>query len=174
MKARLLAAALTTITALAAGGAAFGGDSEFDRIVKAVESRYGARPLHIPFMGVANFALKVTHPEGATGVKLAVFEGVKDLQSADDRGAWHERDRFMDSLSGPHLCPLVRVHSRRDAEATYIFIDAANKPGKSARVLIATFQPNEAVVVEVKANIDTLLKALEEPERAGRTLGGEK
>jgi hypothetical protein len=52
MKARASAAVLAT---LMASGAAFGGDAEFDRIVKAIESHYGTRPQHIPFMGVANF-----------------------------------------------------------------------------------------------------------------------
>ena len=161
MRARMLAAALM---ALMASGAAFGGDAEFDRIVKAIESHYGTRPLHIPFLGVASFFVKVARPEGASGFKLAVFE---DLKSAADPGEWRERDRFMDTLSGSNLHPLVRVHSRRNGEATYIFMGPAST---STRVLIATFERNEATVIEVKANIETLLKSLQEPEHAGRTL----
>lgn len=161
MRARMLAAALM---ALMASGAAFGGDAEFDRIVKAIESHYGTRPLHIPFLGVASFFVKVARPDGASGFKLAVFE---DLKSAADPGEWRERDRFMDTLSGSNLHPLVRVHSRRNGEATYIFMGPAST---STRVLIATFERNEATVIEVKANIETLLKSLQEPEHAGRTL----
>ena len=71
-------AAVAALTILITSGAAFGGDAEFDRIVKAIESHYGTQPQHIPFMGLANFALKVAHPEGAAGVKLAVFEGLRD------------------------------------------------------------------------------------------------
>jgi hypothetical protein len=164
MKARVLAAVLMT---LMAAGAAFGGDAEFDRIVKAIESRYGTRPLHIPFLGVANFVVKVARPEGASGFKLALFE---DLKSAADPGEWRERDRFMDTLAGPNLHPLVRVHSRHDGEATYIFMGPASKPGKSTRVLIATFERDEATVIEVKANIETLLESLQEPGHAGRAL----
>ena len=168
MRAQACAAVLT---ALMAGSTAFGGDAEFDRIVKAIESHYGTKPLHIPFLGVANFVVKVARPEGASGFKLAVFE---DLRSAADPGEWRERDRFMDALSGPDLHPLVRVHSRHDGEATYIFIAPASKSGKSTRVLIATFERDEATVIEVKANIETLLKSLQEPEHAGRTLGGKR
>jgi hypothetical protein len=171
MKMRLPAAVLAAfmMTGMMAG-AAFGGDAEFDRIVKAIESRYGIKPLHVPFMGVANFAVKVAHPEGATGFKLAVFEGLKDLRSAADPGEWGERDRFMGTLAGPSLHPLVQVHSRRDGEATYIFMTPESKSRKSTRVLIATFERDEATVIEVQANIDTLLKSLEEPSHAGRTL----
>jgi hypothetical protein len=121
-------------------------------------------------LGVANFFVKVARPEGASGFKLAVFEGLKDLKSAADPGEWREKDRFMDTLAGPNLHPLVRVHSRRDGEATYIFMSPASKSSKSTRVLIATFEHNEATVIEVKANIETLLKSLQEPAHAGRTL----
>jgi len=167
MRARVLPAVLM---ALMASGAAFGGDAEFDRIVKAIESRYGTKPLHIPFIGVANFVVKVAHPEGAGGFHLAVFEGLKDLKSAEDPGEWRARDRFMDTLAGKNLRPLVRVHSRHDGEATYIFMGPASKSSKSTRVLITTFERNEATVIEVKANIETLLKSLQEPAHAGRTL----
>ena len=171
MNTRVLAPVLS---ALMASGAAIGADAEFDHIVRAIESHYGTQPLHIPFLGVANFFLKVTRPEGASGVRLAIFEGLKDLRSETDPGEWRERDRFMDTLSGPGLHPLVRVHSRRDGEATYIFLGPASKSGKSTRVLIATFERDEATVIEVKTNIDTLLKSLQEPEHAGRTLGGKR
>jgi len=163
MKARVLAAVLTV---LMTSGAAFGGDAEFDRIVNAIESHYGTRPLHIPFLGVASFFVKVARPKGAGGFKLAVFE---DLRSAADSDEWRERDRFMDTLSGSNLHSLVRVHSRHDGEATYIFMSQASK---STRVLIATFERNQATVIEVKANIEALLRSLQEPEHASHTLEG--
>jgi len=115
-------------------------------------------------MGLASFVVKVAHPEGATGLKLAVFE---DLKSAPDSPEWTERDRFMDALSGPSLHQFVRVHSRRNGEATYIFMGPESK---STRILIATFERNEATVIEVKANIDKLLRSLEEPAHAGHSL----
>jgi hypothetical protein len=156
---------------LTTSGAVFAGDTEFDRIVKAIESRYGTKPLHIPFIGVANFFVKVAHPEGASGFKLAVFEGLKDLKSPADGGEWRERDHFMDSLAGANLHPLVRVHSRHAGEATYIFMGPV---GKSSRVLIATFERDEATVIEVKANLETLLKSLQDPAHAGHTLRGDR
>jgi hypothetical protein len=160
---------VAVLTALLASGAAFGGDAEFDRLVKSIESHYGTKPLQVPFMGMANFFVKVAHPEGAAGLKLAVFENLRDLKSEGDPDAWRERDRLMDSLSGSHLHPMVRVHSRHDGQATYIFMDEG---GKSARLLIATFERNEATVIEVKANIATLLKSLQDPSHARHTLEG--
>jgi len=156
MKTRLLGALLL------AASAAFAGDSEFERIVKAIETRYGAKPMHIPFLGMASFIVKVAHPEGASGFKLAVFE---DLKS--DGSDWRDRDRFMAGIPGSGLSPMVQVHSRRNGEATYIFMDPESR---SARILIATFERNEATVIEVKADAEKLLRSLREPDRARHNL----
>ncbi len=155
MNARLLALFLTV------SGAMFAGDWEFDRIVNAIESHYGTKRTHIPFMGLASFAVMVAHPAGTSGFKLAVFEDLK--ASREDQ---MELDRFMNGISGGGLQPLIRVHSRRDRESTYIFMGDA---GKSTKVLIATFERNEATVVEVKVNMDTLLRMINQPERAGKS-----
>jgi hypothetical protein len=171
MKAGMLAAALM---AVALSGPAFGGDGEFDRLVKAIESHYGAEPTHIPFLGVANFVLKVAHPEGTSGFRLAVFQDIKGLNSPGEPNGWRERDRFMDTIPGRNLHPLVRVHSRHEGNATYIFMGAEGKSSKSTQVLIATFGRDRATVVEVKANIEALLRSLQDPEHAGRDLGGDR
>jgi len=158
---RTRVAALLIAAGLA--GALRADGAEFERIVKAIQSHYGIEPMHIPFMGLANLVVTVAHPKGASGFKLAVFE---DLKSSG-AGEWTERDHFMDSLAGGSLHPLVRVHSRRSGEATYIFMDPASKSGC---ILIATFERDEATVVEVKADFDTLLHSLEHPESAGHSL----
>jgi len=76
MRARL-AGLILGASLLACPGAAFGADRDFDRLVKAVEARFGAQPAIIPFMGVANFFVSVARPEGASGFRLAVFENLK-------------------------------------------------------------------------------------------------
>jgi hypothetical protein len=141
--------ALTGLAGMAAG-AAFGGDAEFDRIVKAIESRYGTRPLHIPFMGVANFFVKVARPEGASGFKLAVFEG---SEGSAVRGGSRRMARGTASWI---RCP-ARICIRWCAcipgtmarRPTFSWTPES-KSRKSTRVLIATFERNEATVIEVK------------------------
>jgi hypothetical protein len=157
MKTRLLA------MLLAASSAAFGADWEFDQIVKAIESHYGTERTHIPFMGVANFFVKVAHPAGASGFKLAVFE---NLQSSSGYRDQADLDPFMSHLSGSGLHPLVRVHSRRNGESTYIY---TGEVGKSTKMLIATFERNEATVIQVNVNMHTLLQTLKDPEHAGKS-----
>ena len=154
MRARLLA------VFLAAAAAACGADREFNGLVKAVESRFGAQRTHIPLMGMANFLVKVARPEGAAGFRLAVFENLKF--DADGDGA--ALDRIMAEAS-QGLHPLVRVRSRRDREWTYIYTGEA---GKTTKVLIATFERSEATVVEVQVSMDALLRALGDPAQTGK------
>ncbi len=156
MRVRLLA------LLLAASGAAFAGDKEFDYVVQAIESHYGTTRTHIPFMGVADFFVKVARPAGTSGFKLAVFENIESSPGYREQA---ELDQFMRNLSGSGLHPLVRAHSRRDGESTYIYMGEA---GRSTKMLIATFQRNESTVIEVHLNMNTLLKTLEAPELAGK------
>jgi hypothetical protein len=156
---RLLVLLLVTM------GAGFAGDWEFDHVVKAIESHYGARRTHIPFLGLASFVVNVAHPAGASGFKLAVFENLRSAPGYRDRV---ELDRFMDGLSSGGLHRVVCARSRRDGEATYIYVGEA---GNLTKMLIATIDRDEATVIQVKVNIETLLKTIESPEHAGKWAG---
>jgi hypothetical protein len=132
---------LTLALAFLMTGTAFGGGHEFDRLVRAIESHYGTRHTSIPFMGWANLFVKVSHPDGAAGFHLAVFE---NLKSTGDE--WAERDRFIESLSDG-LRPLVRTKSRRNGECSYILAGASPK---STQMLLVTFSRDEATAMQVK------------------------
>jgi hypothetical protein len=153
---------------LAAVGAAFAGEPDFDRVVKAIETHYGIHRLHIPFLSLGTFVVNVARPEGASGLKLAIFE---DLKFSPEYSDWKERDRFIDSLVIGEMQPLVRVHSRRDGNSTYIF---AEPSGKSAKMLIATFDRNDATLVQVKVDMSRLMKSIEKPEQAGKTFSSRR
>ena len=153
---------------LASMGAGFAGDWEFDQVVKAIESHYGARRTHIPFLGLASFVVSVARPAGASGFKLAVFENLRSAPGYRDRV---ELDHFMDGLSGGGLHRVVCARSRRDGEATYIYV---GEVGSSTKMLIATIARDEATVVQVKVNIETLLKTIEAPEHARKWAGEDK
>ena len=71
MRTRLLA------ILLAASAAAFGADRDFDRLVSAVQIRFGTPPEHIPLMGFANFLVSVTKLAGTSGFRLAVFDNLR-------------------------------------------------------------------------------------------------
>ena len=75
---------------LALSTAAYCADSGFDHLVKAVETHYGTRRMHIPLMGLANFVVKVARPAGTSGFKMAIFENLNA-----EGGDWAELDRFV-------------------------------------------------------------------------------
>jgi hypothetical protein len=161
MNARLLAVLLV------ASAAGFAGDGGFDYVVKAIESHYSVKRTHIPFMGVANFALKMKHPGGTSEFQMAVFQNLDSSPAYRDPA---DRDRLMRAVSGFGLHPVIVTHSRRDAQSTYIFMADV---GKSTVMLLATFQRDGATVIQVKADGSTLLKALEDPEGTAESLGAD-
>lgn len=152
MNARLVA------VLLAASAVGMAADREFDHLVDAIESHYGIQRVHIPLMGVADFALKVAHPKGARGFKLALFENLQSCETCFDRD---ELDGFIAKATDGLLHPLVRTHSR--GEATYIL---TGQVGASTKMLIATFERSEATIVEVTVDLKTLLRTIDSPGRA--------
>jgi hypothetical protein len=149
---------------LAASCAAAAADREFDDVVKAIETHFSTTRVHIPLMGVANFFLKVAHPAGTSGFRLAIFE---NLQWSEDGHEQVQLDRFMNGLASPALHPLIRTHSRPNLESTYVYV---GEPQKYTRFLVTVFSRNNATVVELKANVETLLRWIQSPELAGKEL----
>jgi len=161
MRARLV------VLLLAAAGIAGAAGHEFDQVVKAVETHFGATRTHIPLMGVANLVLKVGHPAGTSGFHIAIFQ---DLKTDFDAEQQRKLDRFMDTLSSATLHPLIRTRSRPESEATYIF---CGDTGKTTQLLIATFNRHQATVIEVRVNFDTLIRWIQHPDEAAKELKGD-
>ena len=141
---------------LAASAPALAADRGFDRLNAAVEKHLGVRRTHIPLMGLANFFVKVARPEGARGLKLAVFENVH-LRPEDGAAL----DGIMaEAAAGLH--PMVKTRSSR-GERTYIYTGGADE----STMLIATFDRDEATVIEIRVDAKALARALSDPANAG-------
>jgi hypothetical protein len=136
---------------LAAIGAAQLPGAEFDRFVQSFARQSGARRVHLPFMGFANFLVSVGKPGGASSFKLAVFERgeidtprfseVADSTAADD--SWK---------------PMIRVRSR-DGSVTNIY---EHEAGKQLELLIATLDSDNATFVHVRLDAKALAKFIDE------------
>ena len=152
MKPALVAIALSL--ALTAGPLRAGGG--FDGIVHDVETTYAAKRLKIPFLGLANAFVKLTRPVGAAGFKLAVFE---DLEIPEEN-----ESQFFDMVrngAGKGWSPMVRVRSRNSGELTAIYTRCE---GKRMDMLLATYEPGEATVIQLKVKPDTFSEWLRDPE----------
>ena len=138
----------------------------FDGIVEHLENKYGARRTRIPFLGVANFFIKIIRPAGVKSFKLAVFE---DFNYASLRSGM-SFDDDMRSLMPKDWKPFVKVSSRAgNREQTFIYV----KPdGKDLQMMTVVLEAREAVVMEVKLNPDAVGKFLNDPKVMGVSLAG--
>ena len=138
---------------------ALGSDHDFRGVVHAIESNYGVHHMHIPLLGAALFFAR---PEGASGIKLAVFEDFEMPVGAQDI------TRVVEGSLGPGWYPFVRVRSRSDGETTLIY---TNPSGGKMRMMIVSIEPSEATVVELNLSEGAIKRWLKEPgeEAEGQT-----
>jgi hypothetical protein len=136
-------------------------DRDFDSLVHNMESEYGTKRLYIPFMGFANFIVKIARPAGASDFKLAVFEHVDANR--------HPSPERLDATFMPQgWKPFIRVHSNRSGERVQIY---ARQSHRDHELLITTFERDEAVVIRMRVNAEQLVKWVNNPVVMGRSKG---
>ena len=135
------------------------GDREFQQIVGRLSDAYHKKPMR--FMGLVSFAARVAHPEGTSGLRLAIFEDI-DPNVGPDPGQF---DRFMQRTVGPDFHPFVRVRSKHDGEQTYIYT-RDDRGGWD--MLVVTLDPSEAVVVKMRLNQEAMRRWVDDPVDHGR------
>jgi hypothetical protein len=136
-------------------------DRDFDSLVHNMESEYGTKRVHIPFMGFANFVVKIARPAGTSDLKLAVFEHVDTNR--------HPSPERLDATFMPRgWKPFVRVLSNRSGSRVQIY---ARQSHRDHELLIATFERDEAVVIRVRVNAEQLAKWVNNPVAMGRSKG---
>lgn len=160
----MIGARLAAVVLAAASVASAG---PFDTVVTAIETHFGATRTRIPGMGWANLALMLAHPGGAREVHIALF---KDLHTDLDGDKQREVDKLMDTVASAELRPLIRTRSGERGEATYIF---SGEVGKTTQLLVATFNSKQATVVEVRVDLETLMRWIQSPDVAGREMQGD-
>jgi hypothetical protein len=134
-----------------------GADKDFEAIVHRLEAHYGTKRLHIPMMGVANFFVKVSRPEGVSDLKMAVFEDLDESRHPSPEAL----EQMFGSLATEGWRPFVRVQSNKDGERVEIFSRAS---GKRWELLLTTLQRNEATVIQMRLSPDALAQWIADPE----------
>ncbi len=134
---------------------ALAGDHAFAEIVGAISSEYHARPVHIPFFGLAKTVVFVARPAGTRQIDIAIFE---DLETEGHDSA--ALARRISEMAAPGWKPFVQVRSNVTGETTLVFVQS-EKAG--TRLLVAALQRREATVVQLKVNPDALRRWLDDP-----------
>ncbi len=148
-------AVLLTLGPLLLPQTAQAGDKEFGVLVHYVESHYQVHRQYRFILGFASFAVNVVRPYGVKGMKLAIWDQQTSSQNKDDQ----DFTNVVKSGLAEGWQPMVRVWSRRDGERTMVF---AKPDGKDMKLLVATVDNEDAVVVQVKINPDKLSKCIDQ------------
>jgi hypothetical protein len=135
-------------------------DRDFSRLVKEIESHFHAKRTHVPLFGTAKPLVRVAQPSGAKVLDIAIFEE-QDFSASDNQ----EFAEVARKALGPDWHLMVQVVSHRDGEQTSIYV---REHGNDYRLLIATLEPNEGVVLQVAMNPEDLLKLIDNPEEMGK------
>lgn len=109
---------------------------EFDDVVRRVEAQTGARPLWIPFSGVARLFVRATTPEGVHDVRLAVYEDVQTDKLDVKKAVAGLREKGWQ--------PFV-MQTSQDGEETAIY---AKPNGKWLRLLIVSKDGTDISVIQ--------------------------
>jgi hypothetical protein len=139
------------------------GDGDFKAVVRSIESNFGARRMRIPMFGFARFFINVARPAGVRNLDLAIFE---NLHISSNR--FQDLDDAVRGAAGGRWQPMVRVRERNEWVCIYARPDGKN----DMRLLIATIEQDETVLVHVKVRPETLARILDEDPRRTPCLGG--
>ena len=158
----LVALAITTTLLMAATPVARAGDPEFDAVTKHLKLFYNAKRVSIPFLGLANFFVKIVRPAGVKSFKVAIFEDLNFTGGKTDT----ELGSVLRSALSPEWHPLVRARSR-DGERLYVY---AREEGENIKLMVVTIDRSDAVVARVKLSPKRLSEFLSNPKILGISL----
>jgi hypothetical protein len=142
---------------------AHGEDRAFKAISTHLKTRYKAKRKGIPFLGLANFAVKLVRPAGVKSIKVAIFEDLDDFNNINHA----ELNTVIREALDEEWQPLVRVYSRRDGQQVFVY---ARDEGEDIKLMVVTLDQTEAVVARVKLNLGALAKFMENPKILGISL----
>ncbi|MBK5259536.1 MAG: hypothetical protein JJE51_08075 [Thermoanaerobaculia bacterium] len=128
--------------------------ADFSALAGAVERHLGVTRTWMPFLGMARVFVRAAHPKGVHDFQLALFEG--------GRGSGGETiEQILRRAVGPGFSPIVRVHSSRRDEWSFIYA----KPGNNGviELMIVNHEPTETVVVRVTADAGKVMNELNKP-----------
>ena len=127
----------------------------FREIAGTLEGQFGFRRTWIPFLGMARLAVWTVHPKGVHDFQLAVYEKTPDVDARDI-------ERMLERNVAKGFMPLVRVHSARRGEWSFIYARPARN-GRTVELLVLTHDGDETVLVRVAADTEVVARELDNP-----------
>ncbi len=153
VRSRASTAAFVGLILALTAAAASARDDEFSLLVRHIESHYHTRHAHGFILGFASLVVKFGRPHGVKNFKLAIFENQDFSAGGNDLGF----DDVVRQGLRQGWQPMIQVYSRRSGNRTYIF---ARDLDKDVKLLIATVDRREAVVLQVKFDPEKLDRSI--------------
>jgi hypothetical protein len=158
---RGLALAFTLIAIANTAPCAASADREFQAIVDKLSSHYQKKPIR--FMGLLSFIANRVKPEGASGLKLAIFEDLNPDRQLRGEGV----DAFIQSAAAQgKFQQFLRVQSKKDGEQTYVY---ARETGGRFEMLIVSMEKDEAVVMKMRIKHEAMAEWIDSPVSKGKS-----
>jgi hypothetical protein len=159
----LVALIITASALTVAPPSARAGDAEFDAITKYLKQQFNAKRISIPFLGLANFFVKIVRPAGVKSFKVAIFEDLSFTPGQPNS----QLGLVMRNALSPEWQPLVRIRSR-EGEQTHVY---AKEDGKNIKLMVVTIDRTDAVVARVKISPQRLSEFISNPKILGISIG---
>jgi hypothetical protein len=134
-------------------------DAEFDAITNHIKQHFNGKRVSIPFLGLANFFVKIVRPAGVKSFKVAIFENLNFTPGSTDA----ELSLVMRNALSVEWQPLVRTRSH-DGEQVYVY---AREAGENIKLMVVTIDHTDAVVARVKVSPKKLSEFLNNPKILG-------
>lgn len=143
--------------------AAFAVERDFGDVVRALSSELHSRPARIPLMSLVNAFTFVARPAGARHLDFAIFEHAGTANRSE-----HDLMQSVRNAVGRGWAPFVTVRSRRPGQSELVMVYMRTE-GRDCRLLVASAEHDQTVVVELKVNPDALRQWISDPEEAARS-----
>ena len=167
MRKKLLIVLTLSLLALAfSAPAATAKTNEYDAIVHHLQTKYQAKKVHIPFMFLARFAVKVVRPAGVKSFNVTLFENLKFSRDSLDE----EMQQAMKASFSPEWDSILRVRSR-DGQQVYMYM---RDSGSDVKLTVVTIDKEQAAVIRATFNADKLAEFINNPSIFGISLGDNK
>ena len=140
--------------------------NEYDAIVHHLRAKYQAKKVHIPFMWMARFAVKVVKPAGVKSFNVTLFENLKFSRDSLDE----EMQQAMKASFSPEWDSILRVRSR-DGQQVYMYM---RDSGSDVKLTVVTIDKEQAAVIRATFNADKLAEFINNPSIFGISLGDNK
>ncbi len=162
----LIVLTLSLLTFVVTSPAVAAKPNEYDLIVRHLQTKYQAKKVHIPFMWLARFAVKVVRPAGFKSFNVTLFE---DLKFSCDKLDLEMQEAMKNSFS-PEWGSILHVRSR-EGQQVYMYMRDA---GSNIKLTVVTIDKEQAAIIRATFDADKLAEFINNPRIFGISLDDEK